>query len=152
MEHNLTKNVRIDPAFINYIAGSTFQYSVVFDMTGYEGIVGLLNIGTVTTGAACPFYAEGSTASDGTFVSFYGSTAAFTVAGASGDVWLISEVYRPQKPYVRFTAGRATANTVIQGGLALRFRAGSLPVAESTSIAGTGWVQDYALCVTGTSS
>jgi hypothetical protein len=150
--HNLTKNVRIDPAFINYAAGSTFQYSVVFDMQGYEGIAGILNLGEVTTGAACPFYAEGSTASNGTFVSFYGSTAAFTVAGASGDIWLISAVYRPNKRYVRFVAGRVTANTVINGGLALRYRADELPVAESTSIAGTGWVQDYALAVNATSS
>ena len=157
MFHNITKNIRVDPAFINYIAGSTFQYSVVFDMNGYEGIAGILDIGTVTTAAACPFYAEGSTSPTGTFVSFYGSTAEFTVLGASGDVYLMSEVYRPQKRYVRFVAGRASANTVIQGGIVLRYRASSLPVAESTQDSAAeagigGWMQDYALCVSGTSS
>ncbi len=155
--HNFTKNFRIDPAFINYAAGSTFQYSVVFDMTGYQGAVGLLNIGTVSTGAACPFYAEGSTAAAGTFVSYYGSTAAFTVLGATGDVYLVSEVYRPQKPFIRFVAGRAGGNTVIQGGIVIRYGADRMPVDESThataATAGIGgWLQDYALCVTGTSS
>lgn len=155
--HNFTKNFRIDPGFINRAAGSTFQYSVVVDMTGYQGVVGILNIGDVTTGAACPFYAEGSTAAAGTFVSFYGSTAAFTVLGASGDVYLVSEVYRPQKPYVRFVAGRATANTVLQGGIIIRYGADRLPVDESTADTAAhvgigGWLQDYALCVTGTSS
>lgn len=155
--HNFTKNFRIDPAFINYVAGSTFQYSVVFDMTGYQGAVGILQIGTVTTGANCPFYAEGSTAAAGTFVSYYGSTAAFTVAGASGDVYLVSEVYRPQKPYIRFVAGRVTQNTVIQGGIVIRYGADRTPVDESTANSAAnkgigGWLQDYALCVTGTSS
>ncbi len=154
MPHTIQSNIRFDPAFINYVAGSTFNYSAVFDMRGYESIACALNLGTITTAADCPLYAEGSTSATGTFVSYYGSTAAFTVAGASGDIWLISEVYRPKKRYVRFTAGRVTANSVINGGLMMRWRANTLPVDDSTSnsTGGVGWLQDYALCSVGTSS
>lgn len=155
--HSIYNNIKIDPAFINRAAGSTFQYSVVFDMNGYEGIACVLQLGDITTGAVCPFYAEGSTAPTGTFVSYYGSTASLTVLGASGDIYLFSEVYRPNKRYVRFTAGRVTANAIIQGGVAMRYRASALPVGESTmSTAGGvnigGRMDDYAICTVGTSS
>ena len=46
--HSIYNNIRIDPAFINYAAGSTFQYSVVFATQGYETCACLVNIGTVT--------------------------------------------------------------------------------------------------------
>lgn len=155
--HSLYNSIKYDPAFINRAAGSTFQYSQVFDMNGFEGIGCLLKIGTITTAAVCPLYAEGSTATAGTYVSYYGSTATLTDLGASGDVWLFSEVYRPKKRYVRFVAGRATANTVIDGGIVMRYRASSLPVGESTmtTAGGTnigGWMQDYGICTVGTSS
>jgi hypothetical protein len=157
MAHTLYENVRFDPAFINYVAGSTFQYSQVFDMTGFEGAACIINLGAITTGAAAPFYAEGSTSATGTFVSYYGSTAAFTVLGASGDIYLYSEVYRPRKPFIRFTLGRATANSVINGGIMMRYRPGYLAVVESTmTTAGGnnigGWMQDYGICFTGSSS
>lgn len=158
--HSLYNNVRIDPAFINRAAGSTFQYSQVFDMNGYEGIGCALILGDITTAAACPLYAEGCispTSAINPFISYYGSTASLTILGASGDIYLFSEVYRPNKRYVRFVAARATANAVIQGGIAMRYRAGSLPVAESTmTTAGGvnigGRMDDYGICTIGTSS
>ncbi len=158
--HSIYNNIKIDPAFINRAAGSTFQYSQVYDMNGYEGIGCCLIVGDVTTAAAIPLYAEGCvapTSATYSFISYYGSTANITILGASGDIYLYSEVYRPNKRYVRFVAGRATANTVIQGGIAMRYRAGSLPVGESTmTTAGGvnigGRMDDYAICTIGTSS
>lgn len=150
--HNLTKNVRMDPAFIYYAAGTTDCESYEFDMAedgGFEGIACALLIGAVTTAATCDLYCEHSTASGGTFVSIYGSTASFSSTQGSSGVWLISEVYRPHNRYVKFVADRGTANTQIQGGLAFRYRPMELPVAESTTSTG---IIDYALSVTGTSS
>lgn len=154
MKHTIQDNIQVEPGFINHVAGSTFNYSSVFDMRGYQSILCALNLGEISTGAACPLYAEGSTAAAGTYISFQGSCAAFTILGASGDIWLLSEVYAPKKRFVRFVAGRATQNSVINGGLVMRYRASSLPVAASTSnsTGAAGWLQDFSLCVNGTSS
>ena len=146
---NFTKDVKIDPAFIYYAAGTTDCESNEFDMKGFDSITCALQIGDVTTGATVALYAEGSTATGGTFVSFYGSTASFASTQGSSGLWLVSEVYKPNKQFIKFVADRGTANAVLHGGLAFRYRAGDLAVAESTY---TDYIIDYALAVNATSS
>lgn len=133
--HNLSKAVKFDPAVPYTVAGVTAIDSTGFDMSGFEGIQFVALLGDITTGNATNLHAEMSTAVGGTYVDCANSAAYFASTQGSTSIYLIAEVYRPIKRYVRCVVDRTAggpANAVILGAWASRYRPGVQAVAEST--------------------
>ncbi len=147
--HNLFKNVRIDPALINTAAAATDENSTGFDMAGYEGIAFVAELGAISTGANVNLHAEMSTAVGGTYVDVKDSAAYFTSTQYdTTGVFLITDVYRPAKQFVRCYLDKADANSVTMGALAYRYRAVDLPVGETTK---SSDIRDITFVYNGTS-
>ena len=152
MQHNLSKAVQFDPMIPYTAAGITVISSTGIDMSGFEGVQFVALLGNITTANITNLHIEMSTALTGTYVDCLASAAFFASTQASSGPYLISEIYRPIKRYVRAvvdrSAGGGVANSVIHGVWANRFRPSFLPVAESTE---TGVVIDYAITYSPTS-
>ena len=149
MGHNLNKTVRLDPMLPYAAAGQTVLSSSGLDMSGFEGVQFVALLGDITTANATNLHIEMSTAAAGTYVDCAGSAAFFASTQGSTSIYLVAEVYRPIKRYVRCVVDRSAvaANSVLLAAWANRYRAGSLAVAESTETN----VVDYTLVISPTS-
>ena len=134
MGHNLSKDVKFDPVIAYTAAGQTAVNGDALDMSGFEGVQFIALLGTITTANATNLHIEMSTASAGTYVDCAGSAAFFASTQGSSSIYLVAEVYRPIKRYVRCVVDRSAvaADSVILAAWANRYRPGSLAVAEST--------------------
>ena len=56
------------------------------------------------------------------------------LADADGNKCLVTDVFRPQKRYVRPVVTRGTANAVIDGVIALQYSARTEPVANDATV------------------
>ena len=145
MFRNFGNDVKFEPGFIYYGAGTTDCETTGYNTAGFSGIACALLIGDVTTGATVNLEAEMSTAAGGTYVGIADSASYFSSTQGSSGLWLVTSVYKPMKQYVKFVADRHTGNTQIMGSIVMLYRAGDLPVSASTRTnAGYGAnIQDY---------
>lgn len=130
---NLSKNceiVRIENAVV---AGTTGIVSDAVDMSGYDGVVFIYGVGTLTATQVTKLTAAQCDTSGGSYVAL---AAAVTAAMADGDSnkLLILDVYRPTKRFVQATLSRATANAVLDFGIAIKYRGSKSPVAQGSTV------------------
>jgi hypothetical protein len=120
-----------------------------FDMAGFDGVLFIAAIGTLTSSQVTFLGAQGS--ADGTTWASAGTAAAPTnlIAGAQtaamadtdGTKLLVLDVFRPQQRYVRAVLFRGTANAVVDGVIAIRYEASKMPtVHDATTVAASKFV------------
>ena len=110
--------------------------AVALDMAGYDGIMYICSLGTVTSGSVLTLTTYGattSTASGGVAITG-GATSPVTDAGASSNKLLIVDVLRPSTRYVYATLTRTTQNAVVNGIIAVRYKTRSVPVTADASV------------------
>jgi hypothetical protein len=115
---NLSKNVKatlVQPSLGN---GQATTDSASVDMQGFEGVVFIGIAGTVT-GAGTVSLKASQSSDNGVFYDLSG-VAAMGPAGGS-DKFILLDVYRPSKRYVRTTLTRAVANSVYGGTIAIQY-------------------------------
>jgi len=119
--------------------GQTDPDSDSVDMSGYDGVLFIGSVGTITGSGTVAMAVEQS-ADDSSFAALTGASAQADAA-ADSDKLLMVDVFRPTDRYVRTALTRATANSVYNGTIALRYKAKSKPTAQTAASLAAALVQ-----------
>lgn len=138
MEQSLLKNCAIDLAAAYSAAAQTDVTTSVFDMQGYDGICYIAYLGDVTNTSVLTLTAKENTASSTSSPTptaiTGGATDAFTASASSADdKFLVVDIYRPLKRYQYAVLSRGTANAVVNGIIAIRYRSATKPITQSST-------------------
>lgn len=132
---NLLDNVAIDRVSNAEVAATTDVNGTGVDMQGYDGVVFVASLGTLTSSQVTTLKAQGSS-DDGSADTYADITGAVTSAmdDADSNLLLILDVYRPLERYVRPVLDRGTANAVLDSIVAIRYRASKAPVTQGATV------------------
>lgn len=143
---NLTKGVSVTTLSTGVVAGSTNVTTLAgVDMKGYTGVVFLVLLGTLTATQVTKLKAQYSN-DDGSTDAYSDIAGSSTAAAADADAgkFLVLDIHKPLKRYVKPVITRATANAVITTVIAIRYSAATAPpaslgdVSQSVLLAGPG--------------
>lgn len=142
---SILRNHRLIRVLAPVVAGTTEQKSAGVNCTGLDTIMFMQGVGTITSGGTVKMTLQGSdTDVDGNYVDLYlpdGVTKAEkTLLDGDDDKILALELVRPKHKYNRYVLTRATANSVLDLGLALvGVHPRTLPVSRDASVSAYGW-------------
>jgi len=130
----LLKEAKISVVMNPVAAGTTEQKSSVIDMAGYDSVMFILSLGTVTAGCVETLTIYGNTASSTSSpapTAITNAVATYTdVAAESSNTLLIVDVLNVNPDTQRYVFAdftRTTANAVINGVYAIRYNSKSVP-------------------------
>lgn len=126
---NLGKSSKCSRPINATAAGTSAVNGSTVDMTGFDSVLFIAAIGTLTATQVTSLKAQGGAASNGSDAADI--TGANTSAMADGDSnkLLVLDVVRPQFRYVRPVVVRGTANAVVDGCVAIQYNiAGRSPL------------------------
>lgn len=110
-------------------AGTTTITGSTIDSANAEGVLFLVRMGTITTGAVTSLKVQHSdTTTSGDFVDVAGT--AQTIADSADDQIFAVDINKPVKRYVRVIVSRATQNAVVASANALVYGLRSLPFSQ----------------------
>jgi hypothetical protein len=119
MNHNVTRNLFIDRAFQPIAAGTgDTQYGDVIDAWGWEAISFTVYLGALAAGALTTLKVQYGNAANGSdMADIPNSSLSVPQATGGGLVWLLPEIYRPTKRYLRAAVVRGgTGSIAINSG------------------------------------
>ena len=132
----LVENCAIDYVEAAATAATTTLTTDVLDMQGYDGVTFIAALGDVsdTSVLSLAVYEHTANAASGTAIS--GATAGATAGASDYDSkLLIVDVQKPSKRYVYATLARGTANAVVNGITAIRYKGShSCPVTQGSTV------------------
>ena len=121
-------------------AATTEVDSSILDMSGYDSVVFLVSLATVTDASVLTLTAQQNTVnSTSGMTAITGGAATFTALGSS-NTGLLSEVFRPVQGYVRAAFTRTTQNAAVDCIWAIQFNSRSLPVTQSATVLASNYV------------
>lgn len=127
-------------------AAQTELDSSILDMAGYDSVIFIATLGTVTDacvlGLAAQQNSVNSTSGMAQITNGPGTVnaaATFTASGSSNTI-LITDVFRPIQRYVRAALTRTTQNAVVNNIIAVQYNSRSLPVTQSASVLASSFV------------
>jgi len=127
---NLSKNVKVTLVQAPLADGQTDPDSSAVDMQGFEGVMFVGIVGTVTGSGTASLKAAQS--SDNSSFSDLSGVVATGSAGGS-DKFFVLDVYRPLDRYVRTTLTRAVANSIYGGTIAIQYGAHKRPTVHDAA-------------------
>lgn len=134
---NIAANCEIRRVVNATAAGTSDITGTAVDTQGYDGVAFVVLAGTLTSTQVTSLKAQQSS-DDGSaddYTDIAGSSTG-PFADGDGNKMLILDIHRPRKRYVKPIVDRATANAVIDGVIAILYRAEKTPVpAHSTTSA-----------------
>jgi hypothetical protein len=112
----------------------------ILDLANFDSVCGIAILGEVTTTSVPTLKAyvgNVATLTDGAYAT---TTATHTALLNDADnTLLVLDVVKCGKRYVRFDMTRATANTVVDSIIAIRYNARVIPISQdSTEVSGSG--------------
>ena len=114
-------------------AGQTAINGAMVDMQGYEGVVAVVEMGTIAATAVTSIkWQQSDTTTSADFSDL--EDTALTIADDDDDKIFVSELYRPTKRYVRIVVARATANAALRAATYIQYKARSAPVTQGTDV------------------
>lgn len=136
---NILEDFKITRVSNAEAAAQTEVTTTVLDNAGYDGVLYIVLTGEVTDGCVFTATAKENTASSvssptPTAVTG-GATTAHTAASNDADnVLFVVDVRRPSKRYQFLSVTRTTQNAVLDGIIAIQYRARKVPVTQSASV------------------
>jgi hypothetical protein len=121
---NLSKDVKVTLVQAPLADGQTDPDSSSVDMQGFEGVLFIGIVGTVTGSGTASLKASQSS-DNSTFNDLSGVVATGSAGGS--DKFLVLDVYKPLDRYVRTTLTRAVANSIYGGTIAIQYGAHKKP-------------------------
>lgn len=117
-------------------AGSSAIVSTALDMTGYEGVLFIVPLGTIVSGAATSVSVGECATTGGSYNDILGTSQ--TIADTDDDKLVYVDVRRPLLPFLKLTVSRATQNATIGGIIAIQYDKRSLIAAltHGTGVSG----------------
>ena len=137
MNLNLLKNSKISSAVTPTagVAGTADINGTILDMSGYEGVLMLVRMGTITSGAVTSIKAQQDTDSaGGTMADLLGTSQ--TIADTDDDEIFVIDLFRPQERYVRLVVDRGTQNAVVASAEYIQYGPKAAPVTQPTGTNG----------------
>lgn len=135
---NLSKCVKITRHNVA-AAGATsdIEPSTGIDMQGFEGVLFLVEFGSITSGATTSIKAQQDTVSAMSSAADLAGTAVAVSDSSDNKVfWL--DVYKPLERYVRCVVDRGDQNAVVDGIIAIQYGASVKPTTHDTATVGGG--------------
>lgn len=136
----LSDNVKITKVKDASAAGQTAINSTPVDMAGYDGVLFLVNAGTIVTGGVQSMKAQQDTAVGmGTAADLTGSNIA--IADDDDNQTFFLDIKRPLERFVRVSISRATQNSDFGPIWAIQYRGRTFPVVNNVTdtITGEKW-------------
>jgi len=117
------------------VAGSTDIEATGVDMSGFDGVLFIAAVGTLTATQVTSLHAQQSD-DDGSADAYSDLIGSSVGAMADGDSnkLLVLDVRNPQKRWVRPVLDRATANAVLDGIVAIQYAARARPSVQPASV------------------
>lgn len=132
---NLSKDVTVTRVLNAVAAGTTVQNGAAVDMAGFDGVLFIALLGALSATQTTSLKAQhGDLANGSDGVDLAGSGTG-NMPDAASNKALICDVFNPQKRYVRPVVVRGVANAVIDGVIAIQYRAGKMPTVQDISVA-----------------
>ena len=131
---NLSKYVKVTRVLNAVPAGQTNQNGSVMDMSGFEGVQFVALFGALAANQVTSMKVQQGNLSDGSDMADLAGSFHLPLDNADGNRCLVTDVFRPQKRYVRCMVTRGTANAVIDGVIALQYRARVQPVTNDAAV------------------
>ena len=139
MNGPITQDVRIDRVANAAAAAQTEVLTSVLDMQGYDGVLFLALLGDVADTSVLTLTAKENTASSTsspTPTAVSGGAATFTAGASNADNKVLAvDVVCPTKRFVFGSLTRTTANAVVDGIVAVRYKAHAKPVVNDGFLA-----------------
>lgn len=132
---NLARNVKIARALNAVAAGQIDQSGGVIDRANYEGVVFIAAFGTLATGAATTLKAQQGAQANLSDAADLADTAV-AIADSADNKLLVLDIHRPAERYVRAVVTRGTADSTIDGVIAIQYGPRVLPVTQDATVAG----------------
>jgi hypothetical protein len=129
----ISQNVKVVKVMNAVAAGTTSQNGSSVDMQGFDGVMFIAHLGTLTTSQVTKLQAQGSD-DNSTFAAFSTDAVTAAMADADSNKVLVLDVFRPVHRYVRPTVERGTANAVINSVIAILYSSDKEPIALDSSV------------------
>jgi hypothetical protein len=143
MARNLSNETKLVSVLNSVAAGQTTQNSSIVDMAGYDGVMFVLDLGTVTATSVITLIGQDNTANSGTGMTTITDPAANNaqtqvtdVGGAASNGLVVLDIAQPQKRYVRAQVTIGTANAALDGIVAILYRSKSRPTVQDATVVG----------------
>ena len=134
---NLSKNVKISTAITPTagVAATSDINGTILDMSGYEGVLVIVRMGAITSGAVTSIKMQQDTAvGGGTMADLLGSSQ--TIADDDDDETFYIDCNNPQERYVRLVVDRGTQNAVVASANYIQYGAHKAPPSHGTGVSG----------------
>lgn len=131
----LSDDCAVDRVMNGVVAGTTDQNGTGVNMAGYDGVLFIALLGALTANQVTQLKAQQSSddGSSDTYADIEGSQTAAMGDDDDNDM-LVLDIYRPEEGYVRPVLERGTANAVIDGIIAIRYKARDLPITQGARV------------------
>ena len=114
-------------------AGQTAINGAMVDMQGYEGVVAVVEMGTIASTAVTSIkWQQSDTTTAADFSDLEGTGLA--IADDADDEIFVSELYKPTKRYVRLVVSRGTANATLRAATYIQYKPREAPVSQGTGV------------------
>jgi hypothetical protein len=141
----LTEEIKLTLVQAALADGQTDPDSTAVDMAGFDGVMFVGIVGTITGAGTVTLKAQQSDDNGvaDAFSDLSGVSAQATGADADSDKLLVLDIDQPSKRYVRTNLTRATANAIYGGTLAIQYKARVKPTATAAVQLAASIVQEH---------
>ena len=123
---NLSGHVKITSA-LTYASGTASRNGDTLDMSGWDGVLGIVTMGTIAASAVGDVHWEqGATTTPATDLE---GTAIVSAADDDDQVWVL-DLYRPTKRYVRLVVTKDASNAMAESAVYIQYSGHKLPVED----------------------
>lgn len=134
---NLYKNTKVSSAVTPAagVAGTSAIEGTALDMSGYEGVLVVVRMGAITSGAATSIKMQQDAASTMTSAADLAGTSQ-TIADDDDNEIFVIDLYRPTERYVRLYVSRGSQNAVVASAEYIQYGPKAAPVTQSSGTNG----------------
>jgi hypothetical protein len=137
----LSKNTKISQA-VTVTAGAAGTSAIngaTLDMSGFEGVLIIVRMGAIVSGAVTSIKAQQDSASGmGTAADLLGTSQ--TIADTDDEKTYYIDIKNPRERYVRLVVSRGTQNATVSSAEYIQYGAKTLPTTHGSNVSGEAFV------------
>ena len=126
---NLSKNIKVTACLV-YASGTASRNGAILDMSGWDGVIALVQHGTIAGSAVGDVHWEQDTASGGGTMADLAGTAIAVADDDDDEVWVM-DLYRPLERYVRAVVTKDGSHAQAETVTYIQYSGTKLPVEDA---------------------
>lgn len=132
---NLSKGVKVTRVANAAAAAQTAVDSSILDMSGFDGVMFIALLGTVTDGSVLTLTPkQNTTNSTSGAAAISGAATSPVTAAANSNAALLADIQRPQQQFVYVTLTRTAQNAALDGIIAIQYEARKKPTTQDVGV------------------